>query len=139
VATYDPYGSPAASFGAPSKAVDGNPSTSWTYQLDPSTAGATKAGLVVDLKPAQAVEAIILATTSPGMTVEVYGAVGTLPTRIGDPAWIHLASRSDIKAQARLDLSAHGHEFDHLLIWITHAPPGVNAGALTISELSVVS
>jgi hypothetical protein len=138
VAAYNPYGAPAASFGSAAKAVRGDPLSSWTYKLDPATGGVTKAGLAINLKPARSVKAIALTTGSPGMTVEFYGAVGSLPALITDPGWVHLASRGSIDPQATVALDAQGKKFDYLLIWITHAPPGVNAGALTLSDVSVV-
>jgi hypothetical protein len=135
--TYDPYGVASASFGTAAKATDGDPLSSWTYKLDPSTAGATRVGLVIDLKSAQHVRTITLTTGSPGMTVEFYGTMGTPPTSITDAAWVHLASRPSIDAQATVPLGAPSRTFDHLLIWITHAPPGVNAGSLSVSDVSV--
>ena len=135
--TYNPYGLPSTSFGAPAKALAGNPLSSWTYRLDPSTQGATHAGLVVRLKPAQQVGSITLTSGSPGMKVEFYGASGALPTLITDPGWVHLASRTSIDAESTVGLGTRSEKLDYLLVWITHAPPGVNAGALTISALSL--
>jgi hypothetical protein len=135
--TYNPYSLPTASFGDPSKAIDGDTTTSWTYQLDPSTAGKTLFGLAIDLKSKQQVRALSFATTTPGMTVEFYGATGTEPVSITDPAWIHLANRRQIKASTKIALKTQGKAFDHLLVWITHAPVGMTTGTLGISELSV--
>jgi hypothetical protein len=136
-ATYNPYGAPAGSFGAAAKAIGGNPLSSWTYRLDPSSGGATKVGLVVDLRSAERIGSITLSTGSPGMAVEFYGASGPLPGTITDRAWVHLASRTAIGPQMTVGLGARDKSFDHVLIWITHAPPGVNAGALSISDVSL--
>ncbi|HEY5196265.1 MAG TPA: hypothetical protein VIJ51_04510 [Solirubrobacteraceae bacterium] len=136
-ATYNPFGSPAASLGSPAKAIAGDPLSSWSFKLDPSTAGATMVGLAITLKPAQSVSAITLTTGSPGMSVEFYGAAGALPALITDAGWVHLATRASIDAQSTVTVDRHGTKFDHLLIWVTHAPPGVNAGSLTISDVSV--
>ncbi len=135
--TYNPYSLPTASFGDPAKAIDGDTSTSWTYQLDPTTAGKTLLGLAIDLKSKQKVRALTFATTTPGMTVEFYGAAGAEPVSITDPAWIHLANRRQIKASTTIALKTQGKAFDHLLVWITHAPVGMTSGTLGISELSV--
>jgi hypothetical protein len=138
-ASYNPYGLAATSLGAPAKALDSNPLTSWTLELDPRTDGATNAGLVIDLKPAEPVRSITLVTGSPGMRVEFYGAQGSLPASITASGWEHLASRASIAPQAAVKVNSRGTRFDRLLVWIAHAPPGVNAGALDIAELSLAS
>jgi hypothetical protein len=134
---YDPYGAPASSLGSPARAIAGDPLTSWTYKLDPATGGATRIGLAIALGTPRSVTAISLTTGSPGMTVEFYGTAGRLPAAITDPAWVHLASRAELPAQSTIALGAGERRFDYLLIWITHAPPGVNAGALSVSGVSV--
>ena len=49
-------------------------------------------GLVIDLKTARRLSAVELITSSPGMSVQIYGANGhTLPTSITDPAWVQLS------------------------------------------------
>jgi hypothetical protein len=136
-ATYNPYGLPTASFSDPAKAIDGDTTTSWTYQLDPGTAGKTLFGLAINLKSKQKVRALDFATTTPGMTVEFYGATGAEPVSITDPAWIHLANRRQIKASTSISLKGGGKAFDYLLVWITHAPAGMTQGTLGVSELSV--
>ncbi|HEY5199219.1 MAG TPA: hypothetical protein VIJ51_19530 [Solirubrobacteraceae bacterium] len=138
--TYNPYNLSAASFADPAHAIDGDPGTAWTYQLDPTTAGKTLVGVALDLKTPQAARAIKITTLSPGMTVEFYGATGsTEPVSITDPAWIHLANRRAIKPSTTVALKSAGKSFRYLLIWITHAPTGVTAGTVGISELSVSS
>lgn len=137
--TYNPYGAPAASFGAAAKAVAGNPRTSWTYKLDPRNGGVTKVGLAIAVKPARTVTAISLTTGSPGMAVEFYGTAGPLPTSITDPAWKHLGGRESIDPQARVALRSQDAKFDYVLVWITHAPPLVNAGVLSLAALSLAS
>ncbi|MEA2371076.1 MAG: hypothetical protein QOH12_1470 [Solirubrobacteraceae bacterium] len=135
--TYNPYGAPAASFGAAGKAITGDPLRSWTYRLDPSSRGATRVGLVLDLNSPQRVSSITLSSGSPGMAVEFYGAPGPLPGLITDPAWVHLASRGSVDPRVTVRLGSRDKSFAHILIWITHAPPGVNAGALSISDVSL--
>lgn len=136
--TYNPYNLPASSFADPAKAIDGDSTTAWTYQLDPTSAGKTLVGVAIDLKSPQAVRAIKIATPSPGMTVEFYGVTGsTEPASVTDPAWVHLANRRAIKPSTTVVLKTQGKSFRYLLVWITHAPSGVTAGTLGISELSV--
>jgi hypothetical protein len=117
--------------------VDGDPQTAWTYQLDPSTGGKTLVGLALNLKSGQKVRTMTIATSSPGMTVEFYGARGAQPVSITDPAWLHLANRRHIKASTTVALSTAGKSLDYLLVWVTSAPPGVTSGKLAVSEVSV--
>jgi hypothetical protein len=135
--TYNPYSLDPAGFGDPAKAIDGDPQTTWTYQLDPSTAGKTLVGLAINLKSGQKVRTMTVATSSPGMTVEFYGAKAAQPVSITDPAWLHLANRRHIKASTTVALDTGGKSLDYLLVWITGAPAGVTSGTLGISELSV--
>ncbi len=138
--TYNPYSLPPGGFGDPAKAIDGDGQTTWTYQLDPSTAGKTLVGLAVNLKSKQTVRSITISTPSAGMTVEFYGATGSeLPVSITDPGWAHLATRTAISAQTTVKLRSAAKGVHYLLVWITHAPSGVTTGTLGVSELSVSS
>ncbi len=137
---YNPYSLAPGGFGDPAKAIDGDGQTSWTYQLDPSTAGKTLVGLAINLKSKQTVRSITIATPSPGMTVEFYGATGSeLPVSITDPGWAHLATRTAIESQTTVKLKTAAKGLHYLLVWITHAPPGVTTGTVGVSELSVSS
>jgi len=136
VTTYDPYGAPATSFGSPAKAVDGDLLTSWTYQLDPASAGRTKVGLAVNLKPATLVGTIKILTDSPGMNIELYAATGPEPSTITSRSWIHVTNRSSIGESTTVALPGK-RPIDHLLVWITRAPAGVTTGTLGIADLSL--
>ena len=136
--TYNPYSLPATSFTDPAKAIDGAPDTAWTYKLDPATAGKTLVGLMIDMKAPQPARAIKITSLSPGMTVEFYGATGTTPpVSIIAAGWVHLANRRAIKPSTTIALKTQGKSFRYLLVWITHAPTGVTAGTVGVSELSV--
>jgi hypothetical protein len=136
--TYNPYNLPETSFGDPSLAIDGDSTTAWTYTLDPSTAGKTAVGLAIDFKSPQLFRSLKIHVTSPGMTVEFYGANGDVPVSITDPAWTHLANRGHIKKQTSVSLKTAGKTFRRLLIWITHAPGTTTTGALGVAEVSVI-
>jgi hypothetical protein len=136
--TYNPYSLPPGGFGDPAKAIDGDPQTTWTYQLDPTTAGKTLVGLAINLKSRQKVRSMTITTATPGVKVEFYGATESQePVSITDPGWLHLATRSSLKAQSTVRLNTAGKALDYLLVWITHAPSGVTGGAIGISELTV--
>ena len=56
--TYNPYDYPASGFGDPSLAIDGDPTTAWTAQVDPATAPKMAQGLLIDLKTKQKLAAV---------------------------------------------------------------------------------
>ena len=122
--TYNPSGYPATTFGDPSLAIDGDPSTAWTAQVNPASAPRMAEGLVVDLKANQKLAKIALVTSTPGMTVLVYGATGsTVPSAITDPGWVKL-SHSTILARkhAHLKLLEPKRGFRYVVLWISRAP-----------------
>lgn len=121
---YNPYNYPASAFGDPSLAIDGDSSTAWTAQVDPSTAPKMAVGLLIDLKGAQKVSAVEVVTSTPGMTVQVFAADGTTqPSSITDPAWKQL-SRSEVvkKKHTHITLRESNHAFTFLTLWISKAP-----------------
>ncbi len=122
--TYNPYGYPASGFGDPSLAIDGDTSTAWTAQVNPVTAPKMAQGLLIDLKAKQKVAVLELITSTPGMTVQAYGANGhTAPASITDPAWIPLSAPTVAKKKhLRLALRDSSREFTFITLWISKAP-----------------
>jgi hypothetical protein len=122
--TYNPYNYPAGWFGDPSLAIDGDHSTAWTAQVNPATAPALAEGLLIDLKTKQTVSVLQLVTSTPGITVQVYGAVGhTVPESITDPAWVPLSAfKVAHKKHLRLKLRDSKKAFTFIALWISKAP-----------------
>jgi hypothetical protein len=122
--TYNPYEYPATSFGDPSLAIDGDPTTAWTAQLDPTTAPKMAEGLLVDLKSKQKVSVLQLISSTPGMTVQVYGTSSpTAPSSITDPAWTSLsAPKVAKKKHLRIALRDSTKAFTFITLWISKAP-----------------
>jgi hypothetical protein len=122
--TYNPSGYPASYFGDPSLAIDGEPTTSWTAQVEPKVAPLMAAGLALDFKTATQLGSLEVITSTPGMTVEVFGANGsTLPATITDPAWTNLSPAHLIKKKNGIvKLHAAGKAFRFLVLWLTKAP-----------------
>jgi hypothetical protein len=81
-------------------------------------------GLVIDLKSPRKLSALALLTTTPGMTIQVYGANGaTLPTSITDPAWVKLSGNLVEKSKhRRLTLRKPKKAFRWVTLWISRAP-----------------
>ena len=123
-ATYNPSNYPASNFGDPSLAIDGDTSTGWTALVDPAVAPKMAEGLVIDLKSAQKISALVLNTATPGMTVQVYGSVAkTLPTTIADPAWVQLSGLIlEKKKHVRITLRDSSKAFRFVLLWISKVP-----------------
>jgi hypothetical protein len=122
--TYNPYNYPASSFGDPSLAIDGESNTGWTAQVEPTVAPKMAEGLAIDLKTPRRVSALTLVTSTPGMTVQVYGANGSaLPTSITDPAWVQLSPYFvEKKKHVRIKLRHSARAFRFVVLWISGAP-----------------
>jgi hypothetical protein len=122
--TYNPYGYPASGFGDPSLAIDGDPATAWTAELNPATAPKMAEGLLIDLKSKQKVAVLELTSATAGMTVQVYGAKShTAPASIIDPAWIPLSAPTVAKKKhLRLALRDASKQFTFITLWISNAP-----------------
>jgi hypothetical protein len=122
--TYNPSGYPSSYFGDPSLAIDGDTTTSWTAQVEPKVAPLMAAGLALDFKKATKLGSLEVITTTPGMTVEVFGANGhTLPAAITDPGWTKLTPNHLIKKKtATIRLATGGKGFRFLVLWLTKAP-----------------
>ncbi len=122
--TYNPYSYPASEFGDPSLAIDGDPTTAWTAQVNPAVAPKMAEGLVIDLKTARRLSAAGLVTSTPRMSVQVYGANGhTLPTSITDPAWVQLSPYVVTKKRStHIKLRDSTKAFRFVTLWISKAP-----------------
>jgi len=137
--TYNPYGYPASEFGDPSLAIDGDTSTEWTAQVNPAVAPKMAEGLAIDLNSAQRLSAIELVTSTPGMSIQVYGAKGSaLPTSITDPAWVqltpYLVAR---KRHEHIKLKNSGKGFRFVVLWISKAPAASVGTPSTPGHVSV--
>ncbi len=122
--TYNPSGYPASYFGDPSLAIDDETSTAWTAQVEPNAAPRMAAGLALDLKTPTRLGSIEVVTTTPGATVEIYGANGSaLPATITDPAWTKLkAAHVMTKKTAMIKLGTGGKAFRFVVLWLVKAP-----------------
>lgn len=142
-ATYDPYNYPAADFGDPSLAIDGDTSTGWTAQVQPATAPKMAEGIVIDLKSRHRVAAVKLVTTSRGMTVQVYGANGhAAPSSITDKAWVALSRWQAVrKRHVRIKLRDSSKSFRFVTLWISRAPRSSTPqapGRVSVNELELL-
>jgi hypothetical protein len=150
--TYNPYNYPATNFGDPSLAIDGDPTTGWTALVEPSVAPKMAEGLVIDLNTPRKLSAATLVTSTPGMTVQVYGSsAATLPTSITDPAWVALTpSFASPKRNVKIKFNTgHGADavavkraYRFITLWISRAPVASVGtpqapGHVTVDELEL--
>jgi len=141
--TYNPENLPAGSFGDPSLAIDGDTSTGWTAAVEAANAPNLAVGLLIDLRSSQRVSSARLVTTTPGMTVQVYGATGkTVPTSITDPAWAQLTHAVVIhKRHAKLTLQHQKSSYRYIALWVSKAPSSSTAaapGRITVNEIELL-
>ncbi len=139
---YNPYAYPATLFGDPSLAIDGEASTAWTAQVQPTVAPKMAEGLVLDLKSPVKLGSVVVTTTTPGITVEVYGAVGkALPTSISDPAWNRIVGLKVLKKKSTtLALKTKGKGYRYIVLWLAKAPASSTAatpGTVAINEFEL--
>jgi hypothetical protein len=122
--TYNPYAYPVSEFGDPSLTIDGDSSTAWTAQVEAATAPKMAEGVLVNLKSGQKISKLKLITSTPGITVQIYGAHGaTLPSSITDAAWIPLSHSQVIKKRhATIKLRDASRSFTYVTLWISKAP-----------------
>jgi hypothetical protein len=136
-ATYNPYGYPASEFGDPSLAIDGDPSTAWTAKVKPALAPKMAVGLVIDLKTAQKISSLYLLTSTPGLTVQVYGANGNAaPPSITDSSWTKLSPSQVVSGrQTTIKLADSTKAFRFVTLWISRAP--ASSGHVSANELEL--
>jgi hypothetical protein len=150
--TYNPYNYSPANFGDPSLAIDGDASTGWTALVEPTVAPKLAEGLLIDLNTSRRLSALALTTTTPGMTIQVYGANGQAPpTSITDPAWIALSpSLTEGKRHARIKFGgasaaakqAAKQPYRFIVLWISQAPAAAVGtpqapGRVSVNELEL--
>ena len=132
--TYNPYARPTTDFTDAKLALDGNKATSWTASFN---GGDALVGVLLDLGSSQGLRALQLATTTPGMTVEVYGARGAQPpVSIQDPKWDHITTQLDVAKDGRIVLGDGVDRYRWLLLWPTQGPAD-GGNQVAVSELKV--
>jgi hypothetical protein len=121
---YDPYKNVTDSTD-PSDSYDEDDATVFTLSTKASNEMA--AGLDFDLETRREVGAVYIRTTTPGFTVEVYGAKGKQPPDILDTRWVHLATHKDVAVQPQKKglqkITFPRGSYRHVVLWFTAPPP----------------
>ncbi len=143
--TYNPYGYAASGFGDPSLTIDGDDTTGWSAEVNPATAPRMAEGVVIDLKTPQKLSLLKLVTTTPGMTIQIYGANGhTVPGSITDKAWVTLSRQLVVhKRHARIGLRNQKKAYRFVTVWISQAPESAVGtpeapGHVTVNEIELL-
>jgi eukaryotic-like serine/threonine-protein kinase len=109
-------------------AIDGKPGTYWTTESYSGGLGKAGVGLLFDLGRSRAVEAAVITSDTPGMTIELRAADeapsdSATMTAVGAPAGAREVSRLD----------AGGRRARYWLVWITELPEAL--GSAHIAEV----
>jgi len=127
---YDPYDSELDSTD-PADSYDRNGDTVFTMTTDRVEDMAI--GLEFDLETRQEIEKVYFRTSTPGFTVEVYGAKDSLPPDILDNRWEPLATRraagSAKGSDGLVKLQFDPGSYTHIVLWITKPPPAEDSNA----------
>jgi hypothetical protein len=96
-------------------------------------------GLLINLNTPLRLSALQLITSTPGMTVQVFGsAASTAPATIADPSWTALSTHQLQKERHTLiKLSDSTKAFRFVTLWISGAPPGSIGTAAAPGRVSV--
>lgn len=123
--TYDQPARPGAEFGPARFAIDDKPSTVWDVVV-PADSQPINAGLVIDLGKPHALHSLRLVTTTPGFTVEVYGARSAkeLPADVIDKRWIDLTEKKGVEDDTLVSLKGKGDGAKVQLLLLYFTTPG---------------
>ncbi len=143
--TYNPYNYPESGFGDPALAIDGEPSTAWTAQVQPHSFPNMAEGLLIDLREPTELGSLELRTPTPGMAVQIYGANGAkAPTTITEPGWVLLSGSHTLKKKVThlKKLRTEGHSFRWVVVWLVKAPASAQGtptapGHVALSEVAL--
>jgi hypothetical protein len=140
--TYNPYNYPPGDFGDPSLSIDGDTSTAWVAQVEATLAPKMAEGLLIELKSKVKLSALELITSTPGITVQVFGAnTPTAPSSITDKAWVALShSRTIKKKHAHIVLKDSTKAFTFITLWISKAPASSTPqapGHVSVNEIEL--
>lgn len=143
--TYNPYNYPESGFGDAALAIDGEPTTAWTAQVQPHSFPNMAEGLLINLREPTALGSLELRTPTPGLTLQIYGANGAkVPTTVTEPGWVLLSGSHKLKKKIThlKKLRTEGHSFRWVLVWLVKAPASAQGtptapGHVALSEVAL--
>ncbi len=123
-----------------SRAVDGDPATTWSTETysDNVIAGAAGpkegVGIYVDAKPQVDAGALLVQTPAPGCTATIYAAPAGSPPETLD-GWTEVGGGTVSKKKHTFELDTGGTPYRYYLVWITELAE--DADKVEISEISL--
>ncbi|MFZ0385756.1 MAG: protein kinase [Solirubrobacteraceae bacterium] len=119
-------------------AIDGSLSTAWTTEsYDGDLLGKPGVGLYVTYKPAVAAGSMVLHTSTPGYSVQIY-ATNQAPNpntfNSGPGGWHKLGAVPSVRATQTIRLRTGGVRYLYYLVWITALN---NHSSIAINEISL--
>ncbi|MDE3069864.1 MAG: hypothetical protein KGJ43_03960, partial [Acidobacteriota bacterium] len=145
LSVYNPHHAyPAADAGDPRKSFEEGALSLWDVQVQPAGASKLDVGLLVHLRSPRRTASMEVITSTPGYTVEVFGAKGEkAPKSISDPAWTRLALQSDVRRKSTIALSHSNERFPYIVVWITAIPSSLagsagSPGRVSLDELALL-
>jgi hypothetical protein len=121
-------------------AIDGSLSTAWTTEsYDGDVLGKPGVGLFVSYKPPVAAGSMILHTSTPGYSAEIYATNQTPDLNTFNPGpngWHKLTTVPKVKSKQTIRLHTDGVKYQYYLVWIT----ALNGhSSVAINEISLYS
>jgi serine/threonine-protein kinase len=120
-------------------AIDRNPNTAWTTQQYYSgTLGKPGVGLYVDAKPGTDAREMVIDTSSPGWSVEIY-ARNSMPNPdtfdTGNGGWVKIGGSGYVHKREDLSLGTDATRYRYYLVWIIKLPAGQQS--VSVNEISL--
>jgi eukaryotic-like serine/threonine-protein kinase len=112
-------------------AIDNDLSTAWqTEQYYDFTLGKPGVGLYIDASPGTTAREMVIYTTTPGFSVQIY-AQNAVPDRdVFGPDWTKLASVPAVSSPQNIPIDTGATRYRYYLVWITKLPPGQDSVSL---------
>jgi eukaryotic-like serine/threonine-protein kinase len=133
---YDPLGDQTEHPTEAAAAIDDNNQSAWsteTYQN--GVLNKDGVGLYVDASPGVAATEMVVRTTTPGWSGDIY-AVDSGPPKDGVGSWTRVGTIDASKKSNTVELDTAGKKFRYYLVWITKLGEGQERA--TISGLALV-
>jgi serine/threonine-protein kinase len=135
-AAYDPEGGDGEHDSEASAAIDDDSQSTWsTESYQNGVLNKSGVGLYVDASPGVAATEMVLRTTTPGWTGDVYAATDGPPDDIS--GWTKVGTIPSAKKSNTIELDTAGVKSRYYLVWITKLPEGEERA--TISDLALLS
>jgi serine/threonine-protein kinase len=136
-AAFDPEGGDGEHDAEASAAIDDDSQSAWsTESYQNGVLNKSGVGLYVDASPGVAATQMVVRTTTPGWSGDVY-AVEDGPPEEGLDGWTKVGTITDAKKSNDVTLDTAGKKFRYYLVWITQLPEGEERA--TISDLALLA